>query len=83
MSPCICSDYRYYTVAVMNKKLLTTGLIGTTVTALCCFTPLLVVTLGALGLSAWIAGLDYVLFPLLMLFIGVTVYALFTKQATR
>jgi mercuric ion transport protein len=74
--------YRYYSVLIMNKKLFTTGLIGTTVTALCCFTPLLVVTLGALGLSAWVAGLDYVLFPLLAPFVGVTLYALFTKETS-
>ena len=66
----------------MNKKLLATGLIGTIVTALCCFTPLLVVTLGVLGLSAWVVGLDYVLFPLLALFIGITVYALVTKRTS-
>jgi len=67
----------------MNKKLLATGLIGTIVTALCCFTPLLVVTLGVLGLSAWVVGLDYVLFPLLALFIGITVYALVTWQRSQ
>ena len=59
-----------------NRTLLKTGLIGTVVAAVCCFTPALVVLLGAVGLSAWLAWLDYVLLPLLMLFVGITVFAL-------
>ena len=35
-----------------NKKLLTTGITGTVVAALCCFTPVLVILFGAIGLSA-------------------------------
>ena len=42
---------------------------------MCCFTPLLVVLLGAVGLSTWLGWLDYVLFPALALFIGITIYA--------
>ncbi len=64
----------------MNKKLLTTGLIGTIVAALCCFTPILVVLLGAVGLSAIVGWLDYVLLPALFVFIAITVYALVTKN---
>ena len=41
------------------------GLVGTVVTALCCFTPILVILFGTLGLS-WLVGyLDYFFFPLL------------------
>ncbi len=63
----------------MNKKLFTTGLIGTVVAALCCFTPLLVTLLGAVGLSAIIGWLDYVLLPALGIFAAITIYALITK----
>ncbi|SDG39120.1 mercuric ion transport protein [Limimonas halophila] len=56
-------------------KLLCTGLAGTAITALCCFTPLLVVLLGSLGLSAAVGYLDFVLLPALAFFLGVTVYA--------
>ena len=42
------------------------GLIGTAAAALCCFTPVLVVLLGALGLSALVGWLDYVLLPALV-----------------
>jgi mercuric ion transport protein len=41
------------------------GLIGAAVTALCCFTPALVVLLSLLGFSATVGYLDYVLFPVL------------------
>ncbi len=41
-----------------DRKLVKTGAVGATVMGLCCFTPLLVIALGALGLSAWLAWLD-------------------------
>jgi mercuric ion transport protein len=50
------------------------------VTALCCFTPVLVLLLGALGLSAWAGWLDVVLLPLLAVFLAITVYALIVKN---
>jgi mercuric ion transport protein len=60
-----------------NKKLLCTGIGGSVVTAICCFTPILVVLLGAVGLSAWLGWIDYVLLPALGLFLLLTVYALY------
>ncbi|MCF8467220.1 MAG: mercury resistance system transport protein MerF [Sneathiella sp.] len=63
-----------------DKTLLKTGLIGTAVTALCCFTPILVLLAGAVGLSAVIGVLDYVLLPALALFICLTVYALWKRK---
>ena len=59
-----------------DKKLLRSGIIGSIVLALCCFTPLLVVLLGAVGLSAWLGWLDFVLLPALALFLAITAYAL-------
>jgi len=59
-----------------DKRLLKTGIIGTAVMAVCCFTPVLVILLGSLGLSAWVGGLDWVLLPLLMVFLGLTAFAL-------
>ena len=64
-----------------NDKLLRCGVIGTAVVALCCFTPLLVLLLGVLGLSAAVGWLDYVLFPLLALFIALTAYAIWKRQS--
>ncbi len=63
----------------MQKKLLKVGLVGTILSALCCFTPLLVVLLGAVGLSALVGWLDYVLLPSLFIFIAITIYALIKK----
>ncbi len=63
----------------MNNKLLKTGIIGTVLAALCCFTPLLVGLLGAVGLSAVVGYLDYVLMPALAIFILITIYALIRR----
>lgn len=59
-----------------NNKLLATGMVGTVIAALCCFTPVLVILLGALGLSAVLGVLDYVLVPALLGFSAITIYAL-------
>ena len=66
-----------------DQKLLRTGVIGSVVLALCCFTPLLVVLLGAVGLSAWLGWLDFVLLPALVLFICITAYALIRLKRQR
>jgi len=55
---------------VEEGKLFKTGLWGTIVTAVCCFTPLLPWVLGLLGLALLIPYLDYVLFPLLFVFLA-------------
>jgi mercuric ion transport protein len=69
--------------AMTNKKLLKIGLIGTIVAALCCFTPILVVLLGIVGLSAIVGSLDYVLFLALAFFVTVTVYALWRYKTAQ
>lgn len=66
-----------------NRTLLKVGLIGTVIAALCCFTPVLVVLFGAVGLSAYVGMLDYVLFPALGLFAVITVYALWKIQQVK
>lgn len=58
-----------------NKNLLRTGIAGSAIAAICCFTPALVILLGAVGFSAWLAWLDFVLLPALALFLGVTIFA--------
>jgi mercuric ion transport protein len=63
-----------------RPSLLRTGIIGTVVTAICCFTPVLVVALGALGLSAWLGWVDVVLFPLLALFVGLIALAVYRRR---
>ncbi|WP_298498571.1 mercury resistance system transport protein MerF [uncultured Maritimibacter sp.] len=60
----------------MKDKLLLTGVIGTVIAALCCFTPVLVVLLGAVGLLALAGVLEYDLIPSLVFFVLLTIYAL-------
>jgi mercuric ion transport protein len=62
-----------------NETLLKVGIIGTIVAALCCFTPILVILFGAVGLSALVGWLDYVLFPALAIFLAITAYAVWKK----
>ena len=68
-----------------DRNMLRTGIIGAAVAALCCFTPVLVVLVTAVGLSAVIGYLDYVLFPALAAFLALIGYALYlcSKGATR
>ena len=67
----------------MSEKLLRVGIVGSIVTALCCFTPALVLLLGALGLSAAVGWLDYVLMPALVLFLSLTGYSLWRRQRSE
>ena len=66
-----------------HKSLLRTGVIGTVVAAVCCATPALVVLLGALGLTAWLAWLDYVLLPALLIFAGLALFAFIQREKNR
>jgi len=63
-----------------DSTILGTGITGSVIAAICCFTPVLVILLGAVGLSAWLGRLDYVLFPALALFLGITAYGLWRRQ---
>ena len=66
----------------MKDRLLIIGIIGSTLTALCCFTPILPVILGGVGLSGLIGFLynDLVLLPLLAMFLCVTGFAIWRKM---
>ena len=50
------------------------GIWGSIITAICCVTPVLVVGLGLIGLAAFTPYLDYVLFPMLGLFLILAYY---------
>ena len=62
-----------------DKSLLRRGLIGSVFAAICCFTPLLVVVVAGVGLSALVGWLDYALFPLLFTSMGVVAHALWLR----
>jgi mercuric ion transport protein len=63
-----------------DKTLLRTGIAGSAIIAVCCFTPALVVLVGALGLSAIVGYLDFVLFPALAFFLAMTAFALYRRR---
>ena len=63
-----------------NRTILRVGIFGTVIAALCCFTPVLVLLLGVVGLSALTGYLDFVLLPALAFFVGLTIYA-FRRQS--
>lgn len=58
----------------LGDKCFKTGLWGSIIAAICCFTPVLVIALGFVGLAAIIPYLDYMLFPLLGLFLILAFY---------
>ena len=68
-----------------ERKLLRIGIVGSAIAAVCCFTPALVILVTTVGLSAIIGYLDYVLFPALAVFLGITAYAVYlrSKGASR
>ncbi len=63
-----------------NKNLLRTGVTGSIIAAICCFTPALVILFGAIGLSSLVGILDYVLLPTLAVFLAITGYALWKRR---
>jgi mercuric ion transport protein len=64
------------------NRVLAAGLAGSVITALCCFTPVLVMVLSLLGLGAVTGYLDYVLLPGLVAFLGLTLYGLSQQKRT-
>ena len=64
---------------IEHKKLLRSGLIGSGIAAICCFTPFLVVIVAGAGLSAVVGWLDYALFPMLFASLSVIAYALWLQ----
>ena len=57
----------------ISKKGLFASMAGTVLVALCCFTPILVMMLGAIGLSVFTPYLDFVLLPALGIMIALTI----------
>lgn len=68
--------------ATVKDSLLKVGIIGAIVAAICCFTPVLVLLFGAVGLLAVVGYLDIVLLPALAIFLAITGYALWKRSRT-
>ena len=59
-----------------KKKSLTASGIGAAVAMVACFTPLLAVVLGGLGLSSWFGWIDSVFHVVLVGSVGIGIYSL-------
>lgn len=66
-----------------SARLLKTGVVGSAITSVCCFTPVLVGLLSVVGLGSLSGYLDYVLLPALGIFLTTTGYALIRRQERR
>lgn len=66
--------------SLLKDRLLATGVVGTIVLALCCFTPILFVLLGVVGLGSLLGYADYVLLPGLVAFVALTIYAVWRRS---
>ena len=62
-----------------DSALIKTG-VGAVVAAICCVTPILVIALSAVGLSALTGYLDYVLLPVLALCIGIIAFGVYKRR---
>ena len=63
-----------------DSTLLGVGATGAVLAALCCATPILVVLLGAVGLSAWATKLDFVLLPIIAASLALVAFALHRRR---
>jgi mercuric ion transport protein len=63
-----------------NSRLIGTGVAGAVLSTLCCVTPVLALLLSAVGLSAFIAKLDYVLVPVFVASIALVIFALVRRR---
>lgn len=64
-----------------GRTLLTTGVVGSVVAAICCATPILAIVFGAFGLTVWLTKADYVLIPVLLICLGMVAFALYRRRA--
>ena len=63
-----------------DRTLITTGIVGGTLAAICCATPILAILFGAAGLTAWLAKADYVVIPALILCIAMVGFGLYRSR---
>jgi len=66
-----------------DSTLITTTAIGAVLAAICCAMPLLVVVLGGIGLTGWLAKAAYVVIAALILCFGPIVFGLYRRRLRR
>ncbi|KPH77372.1 mercury resistance system transport protein MerF [Bosea vaviloviae] len=65
-----------------DRTLIQAGAISTVVAAICCATPILAISFGLVGLSAWAAKADYALVPILIASIGLVGVGLYRRKVS-
>ena len=63
-----------------GRGLIATGAVGAVVAAICCATPILAIVLGGIGLSAWAAGADYIVFAALLAGVALIGLGLYRRE---
>ena len=66
-----------------DRTLITTGIVGGALAAICCATPLLTILFGAVGLTAWLAKADYVLIPAFLVFVTLVGFGTYRRSASK
>jgi len=64
-----------------GSQIFRVGIIGTIVTAVCCFTQVLPFILSAIGISRFVGYLDMVLMPLLAIFAGIAIFGFLKRRS--
>jgi len=68
------------TKARTGERCFKAGIWGSIIAAICCFTPVLVIGLGIVGLATLTPYLDAVLFPMLGVFLILLIYGLWQRR---
>ena len=63
-----------------DRSLIATGGVGAVLAAICCATPPLVVVLGSIGLTAWLARADYIVMSVLFLAVALLAFGLYRRR---
>ncbi|MGH8760229.1 MAG: mercury resistance system transport protein MerF, partial [Burkholderiales bacterium] len=67
-------------LSAMRDRNLMTGVVAAVIAAVCCATPVVVATVGAVGLTAWFSKAGNVMVPVLILCAGAIGFGLYRKQ---
>ena len=64
-----------------DRSLIAAGGVAAVLAAICCATPILAIVLGAIGLTAGTAKVDYVVMPVLLLGVALVGLGLYRRHA--
>lgn len=67
----------------MRSKLLTTGIVGTVIAAICCVAPAAAIAFGAAGIFAWVAEWNAAIVGIFLVSAMLCVYAVLRHRRQR